>query len=534
MLDPKMLGISGAVLPRYSRDEKQFELDFPTVYADFCRIDKTIDYKKRLMLYKAGLYDFPKCVTCGKPTSGPKRRACSVKCSAADPQTLENRTKTCMERFGVPNGGGSAQAIAKMNAHSMTKYGTMFPVQSKELEQRRKEIVREKFGGDSPFASKHVQDKAKETLTEKYGVDNILRLEEYRNRDKAKETCLERYGSEYANQRNLKNLDDVHNRPFVEDLITQGWQACAEHFGYTTETHSAVTRFLRDNGYTFERSCPELEVATYVESLGFGIIRSDRTLCKPREIDIYIPSRKLAIEFDGVYWHSSGSRDTDKEKSMYHLRKTEECEAQGIQLLHIFGNEWDDPQMKSIWKSVIASKLGVSTRKIPARKCVVEEIIPSIANKFCQENHLQGFARGASLNLGLYFGDELVMVATLGKSRYTKTDKLELLRLCSLKDTNVQGGASKLLKGLSYVSYANRRWSCGSVYEKNGLQKISVSTPGYYYVKSGKLEHRSGFMKHLLAEKLEKFDSSLTEVENCYRNGYRRIWDCGHILYETL
>ena len=196
---------------------------------------------------------------------------------------------------------------------------------------------------------------------------------------------------------------------------------------------------------------------------------------------------------------------------------------------YIFENEWESKH--EIWKSVIQHKLGKS-KKIYARKCVVKNIPNKEANMFCEENHLQGKCV-ASFSKGLFYENELIQVATFGKPRYSKSEKVELIRLCSKKYHCVVGGASKLLKDMKLISYANRRWSYGNVYEKIGLTKISTTPICYFYIDKGNVFHRSSFMKHKLKDKLEKFDPNLSEIENCYNNSLRRIWDCGNILYET-
>ena len=76
-----------------------------------------------------------------------------------------------------------------------------------------------------------------------------------------------------------------------------------------------------------------------------------------------MPDYKFGIEFDGLYWHSNIYKDND-----YHLNKTELCEKENIQLLHIFEDEWVNK--KEIVKSIIKSKLNIFENKIFARKCL--------------------------------------------------------------------------------------------------------------------------------------------------------------------
>lgn len=391
--------------------------------------------------------------------------------------------------------------------------------------------------GGVGLARESIRLKVAKTTMARYGVSNIFDLDRKANTKKACETRLERYGYRWHQQSKLKNLEDLSNTEFVQSLIDKGWIYVAKHFGLSENSHSSAIKFIRANGYKFTKhgnSILENDLADFIESIYSGeIIINGRSCIAPYELDIYIPEFNLAIEFDGLYWHSAGSKEEERPK--YHLLKTELCEEKGIHLLHIFENEWNDPVKRELWKSVIAHKLGKSKR-IYARKCKLLEIPSKEANEFIKNNHLQGSCTSASISLGLYFDNKLVQVATFGKPRYSKGYDYELLRLCSLKGHAVIGGASKLLSSVtgSIVSYANRRWSYGNVYDKLGLTKHSVTGPCYFYIVSGQLFHRSSYMKHKLSTKLGNFDPSKTEVENCYANGLRRIWDCGNIVYRRV
>lgn len=282
------------------------------------------------------------------------------------------------------------------------------------------------------------------------------------------------------------------------------------------------------------KSKSELEILEFVSSLGVDAKSGDRTLISPLEIDILIESHKLAIEFNGLYWHSSGSIEDDSEKEKQHVSKTNQVESLGYTLFHIFENEWNNK--RPIVESMIRSRLGMC-RKIPARKCDIELIDRTTAADFFEKNHLQGQVSG-SVYYGLTYCGELVSVVSFGKTRYTNAD-WELLRLASKNNTTVQGGASRLIHHFrknhsgSIVSYANRRWSIGNVYDKLGFELVGISKPCYWYinVNTGSLYHRSSFMKHKLQDKLEFFDVNKTERENMYCNKYRRIWDCGNKVY---
>lgn len=278
----------------------------------------------------------------------------------------------------------------------------------------------------------------------------------------------------------------------------------------------------------------ENQLFEFLQNLTGCAEQSNRVVLQGRELDVFVESKNVAVEFDGIYWHSSRSKETDFFHQQRHVEKTEECLEQGIRLFHVFEDEWLNKRL--IWESVLTNALRMTPDRIYARLCQVRGISSEDASRFLKDNHLQGSC-GSKIKLGLFYQDELVSVMTFGKPRYNKQHDWELLRFCNLVFTNVVGAAGKLfsyfLKNYEgdVVSYANRRWSEGDVYEKLGFSLVSKTEPSYYYSKDGELYHRSSFMKHKLPSLLEDFDPELTEVENMYRNGYSRIWDCGQYTY---
>lgn len=109
----------------------------------------------------------------------------------------------------------------------------------------------------------------------------------------------------------------------------------------------------------------ETELKDFLNSLDIKIIENDRMILEGKELDIFIPSHNIAIEYNGLYWHSEQYIDKN-----YHLNKTEACEAKGIQLIHIFEDEWLYKQ--DIVKSRLKNILGLTQNKIWARKCEIK------------------------------------------------------------------------------------------------------------------------------------------------------------------
>lgn len=262
------------------------------------------------------------------------------------------------------------------------------------------------------------------------------------------------------------------------------------------------------------------------EYIGLDGIINDRSAIKPLEIDCYYPDHNIGIEFHGVYYHSSFNNN-DRLK---HSNKLDACNNVGIKLIQIFENEWYDK--KDIVKSIIEYNFGRIKHKYSARKCTVSSIPFKDYEVFCDNNHLQGCV-GCKVRYGLFFNDDLVGV--MGFNKHHKYE-WEISRFCVKVGCLVNGGASKLFSHFindnnpnNIMTYADRRYSNGSIYKRLGFVVDSITKPGYFYTKNTSVFSRQSFQKHKLSSKISNFDSSLTEFENMINNGYKRLWDAGNI-----
>ena len=79
-------------------------------------------------------------------------------------------------------------------------------------------------------------------------------------------------------------------------------------------------------------------------------ILHNRQILGGQELDIYIPSKKLAIEFNGDYWHSTAFKDID-----YHQIKSINCIKKGIRLIHIFEHEWYNNESRTKLENIFYS-----------------------------------------------------------------------------------------------------------------------------------------------------------------------------------
>ena len=174
------------------------------------------------------------------------------------------------------------------------------------------------------------------------------------------------------------------------------------------------------------------------------------------------------------------------------------------------------------------------------RKCFVKEVSSKNSREFLELNHIQGNVN-SSIKLGLYYDDELVSLMTFGGLRKSmgsnhKEGVYELLRFCNKLNSSVIGGADKLLKHFikthnpkEIISYADRRWSQGDLYEKLGFSKSNISKPNYFYINNTKRENRFTYRKDVLVK--QGYSNDKTEHEIMLERGIYRVYDCGNLKY---
>ena len=317
------------------------------------------------------------------------------------------------------------------------------------------------------------------------------------------------------------------------------WWKCVKGHSYKM---SIKSRTRPRKGNKRPSGCPicnanasrkEIEVFEYIKSIlpkAVEVFRNDKTLITPLELDIYIPSKNIAIEFNGLYWHTENQ---GKDRN-YHKEKHDACRRKNIQLITIWEDEWDFK--REIVKSMIAHKIGVdNSDKVYARKAYVVEINKDSAREFLDKNHIQGFSSG-TVYYGLEHDGSLVAVSSWRKLKNT----LYLDRYAT--SCTVVGGMGKLLKQAKQyakeksmneiVTFADKSVSDGSLYELLGFRYDGEIRPDYKYVVNGERKHKFGYrLKRFRNDTNLFYEDGLTEKQLADRNGLKRIWDCGKIRY---
>lgn len=287
----------------------------------------------------------------------------------------------------------------------------------------------------------------------------------------------------------------------------------------TGKIHKLNAHALKKRGLPSKFNKMQHEIYNFVKSLGLEAREDDRKIISPFELDIVIPSINVAIELDGLRWHS-------KDKN-YHLNKTVNAKKENYDLIHIYDLEWKN--RKEQVKSFLITKLGKSNRRVYARKCEIRSVDKDTTKDFLNKYHIQGNVNHIEA-FGLYYQDELLSLITLGK-HHRNTSKLVLSRFVGKTGVSVLGGLSKLSKAAfkrygEFLTWVDRRISNGDNWVKAGWKITNISPPDYFYFDSNK---RTIVSKQSRKKSNVKTPEGMTELEHSKIDGLRRIYDCGKI-----
>lgn len=274
----------------------------------------------------------------------------------------------------------------------------------------------------------------------------------------------------------------------------------------------------------------EQELADFLIGLGLNINQSDRKQIGGKELDIYIPDHKFAIEYNGVFWHSE---DAGKDK-FYHYDKWLACNERNIQLLQVWEDDW--VAKPEIVKSMILSKLGLVDKgnKVFARKTKVTRLSITVAQEFLDAYHIQGFSSG-SVHYGLVDKDDTVVAVMTLKKR--KNDVYEISRFATAVPvpggfTKVLCHAEKELNVMTFVTFSDNCVSDGGLYKNNGFIADKDLAPDYSYLINGQRKHKFGYRSQKFkSDPTLLWEASLTEKELAKLNGISRIWDAGKVRW---
>lgn len=515
--------------------------------------DKKFSSVTKLYWVAHGFTDFPVCGFCHKEKlvkniDSFERgyfRACSVRCSGMIAVKKLKIEQTCLKNWGSPNFFSSAEGHAvkrkwcedngvenpfqlesvkaKSCASRKARFGYEYTMQSAEKRKLASDNYRDKTGYGHQFENPEVVRKSMRTkeLKKASGID--LHAKTKITNRRARYSVFLR-NSEIRPMFSESDFLKLNAKTQYTTLLRWKCIKCGTEFdAYIDQNFSSRTGFpvrclnchplMHDGVSEFERGMSEfLKTECNVE-----IVENSRSIITPYELDMYMPSANLAIEFDGLYWHS----DAVGKSKMYHLTKTEMCRKLGIRLVHVFEDEWRNK--REVTKSRIKAILGLYSETIDVNECEIHSITPSCVKAFFDENSLDNYAAGA-LRFGLYHNSRLVS-AMVFKKHSADNGCWEITGICDAVGLRIAGAFGAMLGEFerqcnpkSVIIRIDRRWNANWP-EQLGFNFVNNLNPDYYYVKGNCRYSKSEFKK-------------LRQAGAYTAGEYSKLYDCGTAVFK--
>lgn len=354
--------------------------------------------------------------------------------------------------------------------------------------------------------------------------------------DRKRANCLANYGTTHHKQKD-KTTENIALSKNKQWLIEQHHVNkrtivdIAKQLGYVpTQIYDNFAELNIDViNYDHTISLAEKELVEILSKYT-EVKQSDRTIIAPLELDIVLPQLNIAIEYCGLYWHSSQFRHP-----MYHYQKYIACKNKQYRLITIFEDEWINK--RNIVISKLLQIIQCSTdRKVGARQCNIVTVKRDDKTKFFNQTHIQGPGPG-TVTYGLVDKNN-IYVAMITIAKMPGDHVWNIVRYAT--SCNVQGGFSKLLKHIkichqckTIITFADLRWSNGDLYLKNQFTIGGFVKPDYSYGYNLQRFHKFNFRHGAGLQRVlgDKYDRSKSESENMANSKYTKIYDCGKLKF---
>ncbi len=480
----------------------------------FLPLDSSIS--ERIFCIMNDIEELPRCKTCKKSLKDKfikysigYSNYCNSSCSKKNKLVNDKFKKTCIEKYGSEHYWSSDIGKNAIKNSVRNKYGVSSTVNLPHIKEKRLQNLKTYYQDNDAkkFASfKRCYKLALGRNKSNIQLDENWNFEDWKNNNEWKFNCLD------------CNTDFITK---IEDGKSIRCYKCHPH-NYS-KPHIIVLDIIK-------KFIDEKDIICNTRSF----------LPSKKEIDIFIPSKRIGFEINGNYWHGESSRNNSilKDIKFYHQNKTLEAYNNSIKIIQLFEYEIEN---NVLLESKIKSILNIGLKNINARNTLVKEISFKESSKFLNENHWQGSCND-SVRIGLFHNNELIAVSTFGNPRFLSSNKneYELIRSCYRIDLNIRGGLGKMISYLKnnfkvdkIISYADLKWSKPKIYEKLGFEEVSICQPNYVYVKHLKKLSRYQCQKKKLSKVLgDKYNPLLSEHQNMLNNNYTKIWDCGNVKYE--
>ena len=512
-------------------------------------LPENVTFQERLYCIKNNITSRPICSVCHKnfleflTDCNHYKTACSNDCSIHNKKRLLKVKQTKKEKYGKENYINSELA----RKTRLEKFGAWHP---KDFGKKTKQTKLERYGNENfsnsekrevtnlkrygtkyPQQLESIKEKQRKTMMNVYGVPSVGQLE------------LNKYALRLGNRKRSYRFLISHLKIatplFSEEEFLS--KKATDYFLFKCNNCGKEFQSIWDNGllktpckdcyFHPASSLEEKSVVSFLkeDAQQKDILERNKKIIHPLELDIVILSKKLAIEFDGLFWHS----EQQGKNKYYHLYKTEECEKRGIQLIHIFEDEWLYKQ--DIVKSYIKGLLGIYKRMYKISDYTIKEVQSNIAYSFLNENHIDGAIKSKT-NIGAFVCEELIAVMTV---KNLQNGEYLITRFSKKIGIGIEDCFGRMLKFFEETynpkmvkCSLDRRWHTEKDLNGCGFRLVEKAPPKFDWTDSKKrIMWYQIADKRRLSKLLPDYDPSKTVAENMSTAGYSRIWDCGNLVF---
>lgn len=269
----------------------------------------------------------------------------------------------------------------------------------------------------------------------------------------------------------------------------------------------------------------QLELFEFIKQIAPNALLSNRKVISPLELDIYVPSAKLGIEYDGLYWHSELHRNQN-----YLSAKVRACDKAGVKFMSIFSDEWRDK--KHIVESMILHRLNAVQARIGARECSIEQLDVATRRTFFNDSHLDGDVL-STISWGLIYKGNVVAAISLRKPFHAKyANMFEVARFATMPNVSISGALSRLAQHASkwakadgkstLLTYVDRRVGSARGYIEAGFSILKMTQPRFWWTD--------------FVHRIDRFSIransfiGLTQEQAAKNANVVKIWGCSNLI----
>jgi len=279
----------------------------------------------------------------------------------------EKHIKTCLEKYGVESYMSTIEFKERSKISKKEKYGKEFFTNPHKMKKTKYEKH-----GDENYNN---IEKYKKTSLMKYGVDNYTKTDEFKIK-------LCEYYDEKLKNKNLNVLSIDRKNNEIKILCNRGHEYITPIvLLYNRMKIKTETCLICNPMNSHTNSGYECQLQNFIkENYNGNISLNNRKLIYPYEIDVYLSDLKLAFEFNGLYWHCDKIVDEN-----YHLNKTLLCEKIGVNLIHIYEDDW-------IYKNEIIKNCILNYIELKNNNCIIlENIDQDLLKSYVKKNNLNEY-----------------------------------------------------------------------------------------------------------------------------------------------